>query len=133
MNQIIKFFAGYHLIAYVRYWQNSLNKTLAQKGLRAFEFNTYIISVLVIFFLQLNQKFPKLSDIPPSRSKSIDHVPQFHMDKEKLKQTLGQFFQFYGEKFQMKRLIISVNIGRWQERILQSEQTNFTTEQKRFI
>lgn len=106
---------------------------LVRKGLRAFEFNTYIITVLVIFYLQLDQKFPKLADVPPSHSKFIDHVPQFQMEKEKLKQTLRQFFEFYGDKFQMKRQIISVNIGRWQERILQSGQTNFTTEQKRFI
>lgn len=121
------------MITYVRYWQNSLNEMLIQKGLCAFRFNTYIISVLVIFFLQLNQNFPKLSDVPPSHTKSIDHVPQFHMEKDKFKQTIGQFFKFYGEKFQMKRQIISVNIGRWQERILQSEQTNFTLEQKRFL
>lgn len=120
------------MIAYIRYWQKAINGMLVQKGLRALGFNTYIISVLVIFFLQLNQNFPKLSDVPPSHSKSIHHVT-CHVEKEKLKQTIGQFFKFYGEKFQMKRQIISVNIGRWQERLLQSEQTNFTLEQKRFI
>lgn len=104
---------------------------LVQNGLRAFEFNTYIISVLVIFFLQLNQNFPKLSDVPASNSKFIHHVP-CRVEKEKIKQTIASFFKFYGEKFQMKRQIISVNIGRWQERILQSQQTNFTLEQKRF-
>lgn len=125
----MKSFSDYHLIAYVRYWQNAVNKILIQKGLNGSGFNTYIISVLVIFFLQINQKFPKLADIPPSHSKSINHVP--HVDKEILKQTVYQFFKFYGDKFQMSRQIISVNIGRWQERFLQSQQTNFTAEQKR--
>lgn len=123
--------AGYHLIAYVQYWQNALNGTLVQKGLRAFQFNTYIISVFVIFFLQLDQEFPKVANVPPSHSRCIDHVPD--VDKEKLQQAVAQFFNFYGDKFQMNRQIISVNIGRWQDRFLQSQQTNFTLEQKRFV
>lgn len=125
-------FLGYHLTAYVRYWLKAINEMLVQKGLCPLGFNTYIIAVLVIFFLQLDQKFPKLSDVPSTHSKAIHHV-RCHVEKEKLQQTIGEFFKFYGEKFQMKRQIISVNIGRWQERFLQSQQTNFTPEQKRFV
>lgn len=120
------------MIAYIRYWQKAINETHVQKGLHAFEFSTYIITVLVIFFLQLNQNFPKLSDVPASQSKSIQQVP-CNVKKERLKQTIGECFKFYGEKFQIKQQTISVNIGRWQERILQSQQTNFTLEQKRFV
>lgn len=125
-------FSGYHLIAYIRHWQKAINEMLVQNGLRAIEFNTYIISVLVIFFLQLNQNFPKLSNVPPSQSNFIHRIPPCHVEKEKLRQTIGQFFKFYGDNFQVKRQIISVNIGRWQERFLQSQQTNFTLEQRRF-
>lgn len=119
------------MIAFIRHWQKSINEMLVQNGLRAFEFNTYIISVLVIYFFQLNLNFPKLSSVPPSQSKSIHRIP-CHVEKEKLRQTIGQFFKFYGDKFQMKRQIISVNIGRWQERFLQTQQTNLTLEEKRF-
>lgn len=115
------------MIAYIRYWQNVVN----ENGLHALEFNTYIISVLVIFYLQLDQKFPKLADVPPSHTKFIDHIPHF-VDRERLEQLVCKFFQFYGDKFQMSEHIISVRIGRWQQRLLESKPVHFTDEEKRF-
>lgn len=120
---------GHHLIAYVRAWQNSLNETAAQNGLHAFQFNTYIISILVIFFLQLHHAFPKLADLPSCEVKSIDFIPQ--IDQEKFKKLAHQFFEFYGKYYEINCKVISVDVGRWQNRELHSNQTNFTLAQKR--
>lgn len=81
---------AHHLIAYIRSWQEALNEASLPKGLSAFRFNTYIISVLVIFFLQVNQKFPKIAGVPRTESKFIDHVP--HVEKESLKRLISDFF-----------------------------------------
>lgn len=104
---------GYHLIAYIRSWQNVLNELMAQKGLHAFRFNTYIISVLVIFFLQVNHNSPKLRYSPSSQIKFIDHLPK--VDKYDLKRVIVQFFEFYG-KIYAAQDVISVNTGRWEDR-----------------
>lgn len=124
-------FTGYHLIAYVRAWQISLNEMAEKNGLCAFRFNTYIISILVIFFLQLNQKFPKLADLPSYQVKSIDFVPK--IDKEELKRVTRQFFEFYAKYYEINYKIISIDVGRWQNRELDSNQTNFTLAQKRCV
>lgn len=124
-------FIGYHLIAYIRGWQNALNEAVVENGSHfVFRFNTYIISVLVIFYLQLNQKFPTLPDVPSSHIKSMDRVPQ-SVDKEYLKRLVSEFFEFYGKKYELKNQLISVNIGRWQDPLLETKKTNFTPEQKR--
>lgn len=124
-------FIGYHLIAYVRAWQNALNEAIAANGTRfVFRFNTYIISVLVIFYLQLNQNFPKLSDVPSSHIKSMDRVPK-NVDKEYMKRSVNGFFEFYGKKYELKNQLISVNIGRWQDPLFEPKKTTFTPEQKR--
>lgn len=127
---MMSIFTGYHLIAYVRAWQNSLNTSAAQHGLCAFQFNTYIISILVIFFLQLNQQYPKLEELPASKIKCIDFVP--NIDKEILKQVTRLFFEFYAKYYEMNVKVISVDVGRWQNREVDSNQTNFTPAQKRY-
>lgn len=130
-RSILFIFTGYHLIAYVRAWQNSLNEIAAQNGMHAFHFNTYIISILVIFFLQLNHEFPKLTDLPSSEVKSIDFIP--NVDKGKFQTLARQFFKFYGEYYEIKCKVISVDVGRWQNRELDGNQTNFTPAQKRHV
>lgn len=127
MNRI--FVTGYHLIACIRSWQNVLNDVAAEHGKVAFQFNTYIISVLVIFYLQMNHNFPQTKDVPPSKAKHINVVPIIKMDL--LKQGVGGFFKFYADRYEISNHLISVNIGRWQERRLQPHQSNFTSEQKR--
>lgn len=122
---------GHHLIAYIHSWQAALNEAAAPKGSFLFRFNTYIISVLAVFFLQVRQKFPKLADVPSSQAKFIDHVP--HIDRVHLKQTIGQFFEFYGNHYEIENHIISVNIGEWQNRHEISQHFTLTPEQKRFI
>lgn len=121
---------GYHLIAYIRAWQNALNATAVQNGfLFAFRFNSYIISVLVIFYLQLDYNFPKLADVPSSQLKSLDHVPP--VDGAAFKQAVCKFFEFYGRKYEKCKLI-SLTIGRWQN-VQANRQVIFTTEQKLFV
>lgn len=65
-----------------------------------------------------------------SQAKFIDHVP--HVDKDSLKRTISEFFEFYGNQYEMANHIISVNIGGWQNRHI-SQQTSLTFEQKRFV
>lgn len=105
-----------------------MNESLSQKSSHGFYFNTYIIAVLVIFFLQMNYKFPKIKDVPPTQCKRIDDIP--NIDKDHLKKAIGEFFHFYGQKLEVGKHLISTNIGRWQERHLQPQQLIFTPEQK---
>lgn len=118
-------------MAYIKSWQNALNEAALQKGLKAFQFNSYIISVFVIFFLQIKKNFPKLKDLPASRSKCIERVEA--VKNESMKQAIAQFLEFYGMRYEINNHLISVNIGRWQERRLHAQQTSFTPEQKRFV
>lgn len=84
----------------------------------------------MIFFLQTTQRLPKLTELIPPQSTFIDRVP--HVNKEELKQTIGQFFKFYGIEYDMSLHLISTIIGRWQVRELLAQQTNFGLEQERF-
>lgn len=122
--------AGYHLIAYIKSWQNALNDSAARNGLSAFQFNTYIISVLVIYFLQLNNQFPKITTVPTTETKFIDCVPS--LEKEKFKCAVVEFFKFYSSQYQIKNHVISVNIGRWKNRIIENKQSNLTPEEERY-
>lgn len=115
MNEI--YCAGYHLIALIRSWQNILNELMAPKGLHAFRCNTYIISVLVIFFLQVNYNLPKLSYLPSCEMKFIDHLPK--LNKNDLKRAIVQFFEFYGKIYAIQD-VISVHSGKWEDRCSQS-------------
>lgn len=126
------FFTGFHLIAYVKSWLNILNDIAAKEGTTAFRFNTYIIAVLVVFFLQMNHNFPKLRELPSSQTDGIASVFVPKIDKERLKHIVEGFFEFYGKKYQFTNMLISPNIGRWQERQQPAQQTKLTSEQKRF-
>lgn len=118
-------------MAYIKSWQKVLNEVAAQNGLVAFQFNSYIISVFVIFFLKMNKNFPKMKDLPASRSKCIERIGA--VKNESIKQAISQFFEFYGTRYEINNHLISVNIGRWQEQRLQAQQTKLTPEQKRFV
>lgn len=104
------FSIGYHLIAFVKSWQEVVNKVAAEKEMQAFQFNTYIISVLVIFFLQHKRNFPKLGNVPASQLLSIDHVS--HDNIEELKPMVTEFFHFYDtDKLICQK--INVHTGQW--------------------
>lgn len=83
----------------------------------------------MIFFLQLKHTFPKLTDLPSHEVKSIDFIPK--IEKENMKRLSRQFFEFYGNYYEINCKVISVDVGRWQNRELDSNQMNFTLAQKR--
>lgn len=107
--------------------QNTLN---SQNASESVHFNTYITSIFVIFFLQVNYNFPKLKNLPSSQLTSIDIAPIINKDSF-FKKAFKDFFHFY-KKLEVERHLIDLNIGRWQERQLQNSQTIFSPEQKRF-
>lgn len=113
-------------------WQEAVNGAAILKEMHAFQFNTYIISVLVIFYLQLNQNFPKLAKVPASQVTSIDKVPP--VDGHLLKQSIRQFFEFYGNFYEINDQVISVHVGQWENRKFdKNPQHELTPEQKRFV
>lgn len=126
---------GRQLIAYVRAWQNVVNDLAMQHGNTAFQFNTYIISVLVIFFLQVNYGIPVVSDAPILVG-SINTVQasQSIVDETKdFDRMLNEFFHFYGTRYEINNHLISARIGRWQEIRLAGQQKHFSAEQKRYV
>lgn len=125
------------MITYIRAWQNIINRNAFQKyGSIAFEFNTYIISALVIFYLQLHQKLKTIDDI-----QTIVTTAQVHdvarsdlpNDMARFLDYLYEFFYMYGERYQNWNHVMSCHIGRWQERRIQPEQRVFTPNQKRCV
>lgn len=93
-------------------WQDVMNKVAAQKEMQAFQFNTYVISVLVIFFLQQKQKFPKCANVQATQYLAIDRVP--HENIEQLKWLVTDFFGFYdSDKLIYQK--INVHTGQWEK------------------
>lgn len=101
------------MIAYVRSWQNIVNRFATENGTTGFQFNTYIISVLVIFFFQIKYYIPKVRDLRESKLKSLDDVP--NMDKQRLKRVVMEFFEFYANICDFNTQIMSVKYGQWEE------------------
>lgn len=89
--------------------------------------NSYIITVLVIFYLQLNHELPTAIELPSAIAKGIKFPP-----KNSFGQFVKEFFDFYGKTFESKSHLISVNVGRWQQKE-QGEQKHFTPAQKRLV
>lgn len=79
----------------------------------------------------MNQQYPKLEDLPSSQVKFIDFLP--NIDKAKLKQVTQAFFEFYGNDHGIECKVISVDVGRWQNRELDKNQTNFTLAERRYV
>lgn len=121
------FSTGKRLIACVAAWQNILNKEALKHGLVAFNMNFYTIAVLVIFYLQMNHKLPKVKDLPSV----ITNKPKFSI-KSDLNQLKKGFFEFYGKSFNCNTHIISIHVGKWQQKI-QDKQKHLTDEQKRSV
>lgn len=113
------------MIAYIKAWQIVLMEEAIKHGIEAFHFNTYIISILVIFYLQMNYKLPIINHINSLTFNQISYA----MNQDLSKYVRG-FFQFYGKTFEQKTHIISVHIGKWQQ-INSTEQKKFTPEQER--
>lgn len=122
MIRVSKLFSGNFLITFVRIWQNTLNQT----GIAHFQFNTYIVSVLVIFFLQMEfgeASFPTVDKLLTTTAQINTNIPNF-------KPVLRQFFHFYGNQYQIWNHVISINIGQWHE--MRAEPKIFSLAQKRY-
>lgn len=124
------------MIECIAAWQNALNSILAPNGTIAFQFNTYLISVLVIFFMQVNYDVPIIQEIASVRSNQ-EAMKKVNASLKKEMATfdklLADFFWFYGQRYQIWNHVISLNIGRWQERRIQDQQKFFLPNQKRYI
>lgn len=115
-------------------WRNALNIILAQTETNAFQFNTYVITVLVIFFMQANYDIPIVQEIATIRSNSDamkTAEASLTKDSASFDKILAEFFWFYGQRYQIWNHVISLNIGRWQERRIQDQQKWFLPNQKR--
>lgn len=98
------------MTAYIRAWGHVVNVD----GAPTFYFNTYFIFVLVIFFLQINYKFPKLNDLWTSGKKASDSDSS--INKEHFKHIVVEFFDFYATKYEIDSHVISLSVGQWQNR-----------------
>lgn len=128
---------GRNLITYIRAWQNIVNRNALQTtGSVAFEFNTYIISLLVIFYLQLHQKLKTIDEIQSTVTNAQNHEDvrnDVANDMARFLDYLYDFFFMYGERYQKWNHVMSCHLGRWQERRTQPEQRAFTLNQKRYV
>lgn len=115
-------FAGRFLIPYIKVWQDILNNL----NMANFNFNTYIISVLVIFFLQVTQQLALTKDIPSVQAKKMPTLDHF-------KNIPRQFFDFYGNRYQMWNHVISAHIGQWQEREHKPTQRHFGEAKQQLV
>lgn len=79
--------------------------------------NTYIISMLVIFYLQMNHGLPIVTELASTIAAKTKFVSE-----NKLDEFVKEFYEFYGRKFEPKTHLISINVGKWQQKI-----------QKRFV
>lgn len=104
---------------------NVLNDIATKKQLPILNFNGYIISVLVIFYLQVKHDFPTINGLQSKLSSNATLLAEQRLDE-----IIVDFFNFYGKTYESTHLI-SLNVGRWQEKRLQETQKNFTAEQKR--
>lgn len=85
----------------------------------------------MIFYLQMNHQFPKLKDLPLIESK-FTNISILKPEQKTLNQLVVGFFEFYAKRYEVSNHLISLNIGRWQEKQMHSDQTKLTPEQKRF-
>lgn len=84
--------------------------------------------------MQMNYDVPTIEGLAPKRS-SVEAMKKAGASLEKdlqiVDKLLSEFFRFYGQRYQIGNHVISLNIGRWQERRIQGEQKFFLPNQKR--
>lgn len=96
----IQLFLGYHLVAFIRSWQNALNEVATKNDISIFRFNTYTIAVLVIFFLQMSQTSLETIDLSVLRSKiTTDNSNDIKNRNDVLMEAVNSFFEFYTKKY----------------------------------
>lgn len=93
------------LVGYIKAWQNTINEVAALNGLDTFEFSTYLISVLVLFFLQVTYNFPTI--------KKLSSANEIQLTIENDRNiVIHKFFEFYANE-NIKS--ISMHEGRWHD------------------
>lgn len=105
------FHLGKRLIAYIKAWSFVLNEKAVKHGLLAFDLNTYIISILVIFYLQSNHGLPPATELDSKTATTTKFS-----SKNKLGEHVTEFFEFYGNEFALKSHLVSINVGKWQQK-----------------
>lgn len=88
-----------------------LNERALKHGLVAFDMNTYIISVLVIFYLQSNHGLPTVTELDSTTATETKLS-----SKNKLNDFVKEFFEFYGKQFAPKSHLVSINVGKLQQK-----------------
>lgn len=84
--------------------------------------------------MQVNYDVPIIQEIATFRtSQETTKKPttSSKKDAESFEKILADFFWFYGQRYQIWNHVISLNIGRWQERRIQDQQKWFLPNQKR--
>lgn len=86
--------------------------------------------------MQVNYEIPVISEIAAIRSNADamkKATASFKKDLKNIDKILADFFWFYGQRYQIWNHVISLNIGRWQERRIQDQQKHFLPNQKRSV
>lgn len=85
--------------------------------------------------MQANYEVPNLQEIVAIRSSPEETAKKAEASLKKdlaiFDKILADFFWFYGQRYQIWNHVISLNIGRWQERRIQDQQKWFLPNQKR--
>lgn len=74
----------------------------------------------------------ELASIRPNAQAAQKASALHQKDLDNLDKILVDFFWFYGNRYQIWNHVVSVNIGRWQERRIQDQQKLFLPNQQRF-
>lgn len=90
-----------------------------------FQFNTYIIAVLVIFYLQMNHGIP-VTEIIWTLPNATEHTEDFKVIPRK-------FFDFYGHAYQLYSHVISAQIGQWQLLKGNGKQQTLSSAEQRLV
>lgn len=108
-------------------WQTALNERASKCGLIAFVMNTYVMAVLVIFYLQFSHGLPTVTELPTAISNGTKFTT-----KKSFGHFVKEFFDFYGKSFEPNSHLISLHVGRWQQKE-QKGQKHFTSGQKMYV
>lgn len=84
--------------------------------------------------MQVNYEVPTTQEISSIRSDvSMIEKAELSISKDLaiFDKMLADFFWFYGQRYQIWNHVISLSIGRWQERRIQDQQKHFLPNQKR--
>lgn len=119
---ILNRISGGFLISYISAWQSVLNRLIGPM----FDFNTYIISVLAIFFLQVNYKLPSNANFSNLVASTTSNVADLSVIPR-------QFFEFYGSVYNISSHVISTNVGRLLPKNVSKKSDDFSVVEKLYV